>query len=329
MGLQVADLAKKITGPLGTKVTLTVQHPTGETVDLALARQEIVLTTVKGYQHNPDASWNYYVTDNPKIAYLRITQFTENTGDELHDALVGSPAQPGKPAVPGILDTGMKGLILDLRFNPGGRLDQAIKVMNLFVGQGKTIVSTKGRNRPETIVRSDGKDTLPYFPMIVLVNQHSASAAEIVSGSLKDNARALIVGERTYGKGSVQELIPLDDNGGELKLTVAYYYLPSGRLVHRKKGATDWGVEPQIVVPMDDEAQRQVLETRADQEAIRAIGSRPSTRPLTTQPVDAQLQQGLNMMKAGFVLNGDAAPAAPAEPATQPSEPLQPSASTR
>jgi len=323
VGLQIADLAKKITGPLGSKVTLTVLHPTGETIDLPLTRQEIVLATVKGYQRKPDAGWDYFIAKDSKIAYLRVTQFTENTFDEMHDALVGTPADGGKPAIPGIMDTGMKGLILDLRFNPGGRLDQAIKVVNMFVKEG-VIVSTKGRNRPENIVRADGKGTLPYFPMIVLINQHSASAAEIVSGSLKDNHRALIVGERSYGKGSVQELIPLEDNGGELKLTVAYYYLPSGRLVHRKKGATDWGVEPQIVVPMDDEAQQEVLKIRADQEAIRATGSRPSTRPVTTQPTDAQLEQAINMMKAGFVLNGDlppttsGEPAAPVAPATQP-----------
>jgi C-terminal processing protease CtpA/Prc len=127
----------------------------------------------------------------------------------------------------------------------------------------------------------------------------------------------------------VQELIPLDDDGGELKLTVAYYYLPSGRLVHRKKGATDWGVEPQIVVPMDDDAQREVMETRADQEAIRAAGSRPSTRPLTTQPVDAQLEQALNMMKAGFVLNGDVTEPTPAAPAVPSGPTSQPTASIR
>jgi carboxyl-terminal processing protease len=304
-GLESTELAKKITGPLGSKVKITVQHPSGEIVELTMTRQEIVLTTVKGYQHNPDASWNYYVTSNPKIAYLRVTQFTENTFDEMHEALVGKAAEPGKPAIPGILDTGMKGLIIDLRFNPGGRLDQAIKVVNMFVKDG-IIVSTKGRNRPENVVRATGEGTLPYFPMIVLVNQHSASAAEIVSGSLKDNHRALIVGERSYGKGSVQELIPLDDNGGELKLTVAYYYLPSGRLVHRKKGATDWGVEPQIVVPLDDAGQRDVMEQMAVREAIRSARSRP-----TTEPIDPQLEQAINTMTGLIVLQTPATQASP------------------
>ena len=295
-GLQTGDLSKLIKGPLGSKVTLTVQHEDGKIADLDMTRQEIVLTTVKGWAHHPDASWEYYLNQDPKIAYLRITQFTDNTFDELHEALVG------KAGTRGLIDTGMRGLILDLRFNPGGRLDQAIKVVNMFVKEGSVIVSTKGRNRPESIVHATADGKLPYFPMIVLVNQHSASAAEIVSGSLKDNGRALIVGERTYGKGSVQELIPLDDNGGELKLTVAYYYLPSGRLVHRKKDATDWGVEPQTVVAMDDSAQREVIEKYSRQEAIHPATYKASTRP-TTEPEDAQLQAAIRVLVGDSVLH--------------------------
>ncbi|HTW93853.1 MAG TPA: S41 family peptidase [Tepidisphaeraceae bacterium] len=316
-GLDLESLVKKIAGPVGAPVTLTLRHVNGRVVTLTMKREEIVQTTVKGYQRNSDDTWDYYVCKNPKIAYLRITQFTDNTFDELHDALVGHAAEPAhdgqaaEPAEPGIMDTGMKGLILDLRFNPGGELEQAVKVVNLFVKSG-VIVSTRGRNRPEQVFSADGQGTLPYFPMIVLVNEHSASAAEIVSGSLKDHDRALIVGTRTYGKGSVQELIPLDDDSGELKLTVAYYYLPSGRLVHRRPGATDWGVNPQIVVPMDDQQEEQVMELHVRQETIR----RPTTQPIeaaatapTTQPIDPQLQQALNTMVGLIVLQRGQAPA--------------------
>jgi carboxyl-terminal processing protease len=313
-GLQLNDLVKKITGPVGSSVTLALQHADGTIVDLTMKRQEIVLPTVLGYQRAPDDSWDYTVSQNPKIAYLRISQFTENTFDELHDVLAGAPAENGKPATPGILADGAKGLILDLRFNPGGRLDQAIKVVNMFVKDG-IIVSTKGRNRPESIVRATGEGTLPYFPMIVLVNEYSASAAEIVSGSLKDNKRALVIGVRSFGKGSVQELIPLDDDSGELKLTVAYYYLPSGRLVHRKKGATDWGVEPQINVPLAstpdqvEAAERELVETYAEHETIRrAKLAHPTTEP-TTQPfIDPQLSQAINTMVGLIVLQGGQLP---------------------
>jgi hypothetical protein len=168
------------------------------------------------------------------------------------------------------------------------------------------------------------------------VNEHSASASEIVAGSLMDNKRALVIGTRSYGKGSVQEVIPLESNGGELKLTVAYYYLPSGRLVHRKKDATDWGVEPQIIVPMDVQAETKLLKDRYDQEMFRRpvkkSTSQPSTMPTTsptTQPLDVQLQRAVDTMVALVVLEGNenhgqmtAAPNAPmkvsAAPVTQP-----------
>jgi carboxyl-terminal processing protease len=133
----------------------------------------------------------------------------------------------------------------------------------------------------------------------------------------------LIVGERTYGKGSVQELIPLEDNGGELKLTVAYYYLPSGRLVHRKKGATDWGVEPQIVVPMDDATQRQIMELHSRQEEILPASYKPSTRPSTLPDVvDNQLEQAVNILVSDFLLHG-------VPPTTQPLAATMPVAATQ
>jgi carboxyl-terminal processing protease len=213
----------------------------------------------------------------------------------------------------------MTGLILDLRFNPGGRLDQAVQIVDLFLEDG-VIVSTKGRNRPENVQRATPPGTLPQFPMIVLVNEHSASASEIVAGSLMDNRRALVIGTRTYGKGSVQELINLDGQSGELKLTVAYYYLPSGRLVHRKKDATDWGVEPQINVTMDDEQERAAMQARYEQELHRRpvpkATTQAATKPSATQPVDAQLQRAVDTMIALVVLQSDrnVAPRPPRQP---------------
>jgi carboxyl-terminal processing protease len=296
-GLKIAEVIKKVGGQLGTEVTLTFRRVTGEEVTLTMTREEIVVPTIKGYQRKEDQSWDYYISDNPKIAYVRITQFTPDTYTTL------------KPALEGLLADGMQGLILDLRFNPGGRLDQAIQVVDLFLKEG-TIVSTRGRNRSEQVAKATVPDTLPDFPMVVLVNEHSASASEIVAGSLMDNRRALVIGERSYGKGSVQELIELDSKGGELKLTVAYYYLPSGRLVHRKKDAIDWGVQPQIVVPMDAESQARAMRERYEQELHRRPRPKvvtqpsttgPSTAPATTQPVDLQLQTAVNTM-LGFVV---------------------------
>ncbi len=226
-----------------------MKHVEGQEVELKMTRQEIVMPTVMGYRRDSGNNWDYWVSAGSKVAYVRVTQFTADTFKELHKSLDK------------VMGEGMKGLILDLRFNPGGRLDQAKQVVNLFVNDG-VIVVTKGLHRTEEIARARPEDALPrQFPMIVLVNEHSASRrAEIVAGSLKDNRRALIMGTRTYGKGSVQEIIPLEPDEGELKLTVAYYYLPSGRLVHKKKGATDWGVDPNVSVPVTEKAEAQVYQ---------------------------------------------------------------------
>lgn len=313
-GLRLPEVTKKIAGKLGTPVTLTVTHTDGETEDLSMTRDEIVVPTLKGYTRDEKNGWDYFACDNPKIAYVRITQFTPDTAANLRNVLTQC------------MRDGMKGFILDLRFNPGGRLDEAVATIDMFIDHG-TIVSTKGRNRPEHVEYATAADTLPDFPMIVLVNDHSASAAEIVSGSLMDNKRALVIGQRSYGKGSVQEVIPLDSNAGELKLTVAYYYLPSGRLVHRKKDATDWGVEPQIAIPLDAEAEQRVLEDRYNMESFHRPTSKPSTRPTTlkaiatTQPADPQLQQALTTMIGLIVLHGDHVPAVPG-PATAPTAPV-------
>ncbi|MDB5294628.1 MAG: ctpA, partial [Phycisphaerales bacterium] len=270
---QVQDKIKK--GPL--EVRMRVRHDAGDEVDLPpMTRQEIVLSTVKGYKRNADASWNWFVSGgepnsaDPKIGYLRLTQFTPDTFDRM------------KPAMDQMLAAGMKAFVLDLRFNPGGRLDQAEKVVDLFVEEG-VIVVTKGRNRPQQVAKAEREGTLPDFPMIVLVNEHSASASEVVAGSLQDNKRALVLGERSYGKGSVQEVMGLDNREGELKLTVAYYYLPSGRLVHKKPGATDWGVEPQIKIPMTMDQERRLVIAQADAEII----GRPPARLATTLPAGA------------------------------------------
>ncbi len=317
-GLRLPEVVKKITGEKGTEVTLTVRHVTGEEQDLTMQRQDVVVPTIKGFERNQDHTWNWFVSDDPKIAYVRITQFTSETYENLRQVMLE------------LQDQGMQGLVMDLRFNPGGRLDAAIQVVDMFIDEG-IIVSTRGRNRPERIAYATVPDTLPYFPMIVLINEHSASAAEVVAGSLMDNRRALVIGERSYGKGSVQELIPLDGDGGELKLTVAYYYLPSGRLVHRKKDAEDWGVEPQIIVPMSDDQEVAVMRQRQRQEMFRRpvpeASTRPSSAPADEEVVDLQLQQAVTTMVGLLVLQGDNAPAPrwPVRPlTTQAAAPEQP-----
>ncbi len=291
-GLRLAEVIVRIKGPLGSQVVLQVRHLDGEMRDISVTREEIVVPTLKGFDRNADNSWNYWVVRDPAIGYLRVTQFTEDT------------AENTRQIIQSLLDDGMKGLILDLRFNPGGRLEEAARMVDLFIASGK-IVTTRGRNRPEDTKVAHAPGTLRPFPLVVLVNEHSASAAEIVAGALLDNARATVIGQRTYGKGSVQEVIPLDGESGELKLTVAYWYLPSGRLVHRKKDAETWGVEPQIIVPVDPAGEKRILEQRYDMELFH----RPATRPAsgtatapTTQSVDSQLKQAITTVAGLIVL---------------------------
>jgi carboxyl-terminal processing protease len=311
--LKLADVMKKVKGPNGTPVTLTVKHDDGTVQDLTMNREDITVPTIKGYRRlanakpADDEQWDYWVSNNPKIGYVRITQFTGDTFTSL------------KRVTDKLVAENMQGMILDLRFDPGGRLDQAKDVVNLFVSSG-VILKVKGRNRPEEITYAKKEASLStVFPMVVLVNEHSASASEIVAGSLKDNARALVVGSRSYGKGSVQELIPLEGNAGELKLTVAYYYLPSGRLVHKKPGSTDWGVEPQIVVPMDLEQEKRLMQEQLALDVLHGPGNHPAKGPATapsTQPVDPQLDAAINAIDLDIRSGKNAA--VPPVPATQP-----------
>ena len=299
-GKPIDEVVKLVSGPVGSPVVLTVDRE-GKSLDFTLHRQQIVLPTVLGYSRNADDSWDYIVSTNPKIAYVRITQFDEKTFDEMKAAFLGADGHSG------LMADGIKGLILDLRFNPGGQLQQAIKIVNLFIRQG-VIVRTVGRNSPEEIDRaSPDALTLPYFfHMIVLVNDRSASAAEIVSGALQDNRRAVVLGQRTFGKGSVQRVIQLGQDDGTLKMTVAHWYLPNGRLVSRKKDSKEWGVEPQIIIPENDAGEENIEKLMERREAIRfhpyTTTTVPSTQP-TTAPIDAQFDQALTTLTGLIVLD--------------------------
>jgi carboxyl-terminal processing protease len=306
--VQMPDVIRMVGGAPKTTVALSVRHLDGTTATYTLVRDEVHTPTVRGYRRRADNSWDFSVCQSPLIGYARLTQFTGDSHDEL------------RTAIDGLLAAGARGLILDLRFNPGGELEQAERIVNMFVPAGRTILTTRGLHRPERRDVSDGVDVcrvagrdlargvLPDLPLIVLVNEHSASAAEIVSGSLKDNGRAVVLGQRTFGKGSVQDRIPLPEKGGELKLTIAHYYLPSGRLVHRLKDATDWGVEPQIVVPMGEEAQLRLLR---QQEAAEVFRRPTTTRPAAAEPTsrpsdDVQLEAAVNTMLGILVFRSEA-----------------------
>ncbi len=221
-GMSLVDAAEAMKGPYGTKVVLGVyRHGFTVPKDFFVRRGIVRIHSVK------------YVDMGDGYAYIRLTSFIENSARDMRRALLAHIAR----------HHGIKGLILDLRGNPGGLLSQAVAISNLFIKKG-VIVSTIGRNRAKKdVMYANPKDALPEkFPMIVLINGSTASAAEITAGALQDHHRALIMGQRSFGKGSVQTVVKLGGGAG-LKLTVARYYTPNGHSIQ------DEGIMPDVIVP--------------------------------------------------------------------------------
>jgi carboxyl-terminal processing protease len=235
--MNLQDAVKLLRGDPDTSVKLSIMRPSsGEIKDYTLTRAIINVDMVKDINGKKD-----FPLGENKIGYIRLVQFGEKTSDDLEAALQKLKSQ------------GMQGLIIDLRWNPGGLLDQAVEVCEKFLPRGQLIVSTEGRNASQdSRHRAEGHgDELHGMPVVVLVNMGSASASEIVSGCLQDLHRAIILGEKTFGKGSVQSIIPLDD-GSALRLTTAKYYTPSHKVIH------EVGITPNIVVPTTDEEDRDI-----------------------------------------------------------------------
>jgi len=234
-GLSIDDAVRKLKGEVGTKVTLTYQHPgTTKSETVALKREVVQVETVLGDRRGENDRWNFMFDDEQKIGYIRITAFSGQTAKDVKKALEQLTANK------------MKGLILDLRFNPGGLLTSAIEISDLFVEEG-VIVSTEGRNSPKKVWRAKKAGTFTGFPVVCLVNRYSASASEITSACLQDHNVAVIIGERTWGKGSVQNVIELEEGKSALKLTTAGYLRPNGHNIHRfpdAKESDEWGVKP-------------------------------------------------------------------------------------
>jgi carboxyl-terminal processing protease len=246
-------------GEPGTTVILTLRRADGRDQDLSIVRREIQTRTAKGFRR--DASgWQHVLDPERGIVYVRLTQFTETSAEDLL-ALLTSPALAGPDG------RRPQGLILDLRSNGGGSLSAAIQTADLFQREG-TIVSLRHRDGQGRTWTASAQPTDLDMPIVVLVNGASASASEILAGALQENGRAKVLGTRTFGKGSVQDVRPLPDGHGTLKMTVARYYLPSGRNITRtERGERDgksWGVDPDpgFRVAMDEDTERAMLIAR-------------------------------------------------------------------
>ena len=225
-GLTLNQAVDKMRGPVNTKIKLTIMRKgSDKPIDVTIVRDVIRVKSVRSHVEGDD------------VGYIRITQFNEQTTDGLKQAIDDLNSQLGADKI--------KGYVVDLRNNPGGLLDQAISVSDTFLDKGE-IVSTRGRN-PEETQRFNARpgDMTKGKPVIVLINGGSASASEIVAGALQDHKRATLIGTRSFGKGSVQTIIPLGAGNGALRLTTARYYTPSGRSIQAK------GITPDIEVLQD------------------------------------------------------------------------------
>ena len=306
------DSIKLLRGKPGTSVSLTVLHDGEiEPVAIDITRALIKIDSVLGDVRRSDGGWSYFLEEDKRIGYLRITTFGEHTADELDKALdeVGDQAEA---------------LILDLRDNAGGLLVAAIETCDMFVDSGP-IVTTRGRGgkvRKTFVARARNTRANPSIPMVVLVNKYSASASEIVAACLQDYQRAVVVGQRTWGKGTVQNVIPLEQGKSVLKLTTATYWRPSGTNIHRAQDNDeddDWGVTANegLEVNLDaDQYKRLVLRRqRRDYPDARHMAVEPTASlaetlgngpsPREDEPVDdPQLRKAVEHLQEQLAAEG-------------------------
>lgn len=263
---------KLIRGASGTEVKLSIYRPAQErTLDFSLKRERIRLESVRNAALRAGG-----------IGYVQITQFSERTGDEFRQALVGLEKQ------------GLRALVLDLRNNPGGLLDAAVAVCDTFFDRDELIVYTQGRSaESRESYRTRGRHGPRRYPIAILVNGGTASAAEIVAGAMRDTKRATVVGERTFGKGSVQSVFSLR-NGEGMRLTTARYYTPAGLTIHEK------GITPnvELEVSPDDEVKVRLQQSRADLLAPAEFAERFGFSPIE----DVQLQAAEELLTGVLAL---------------------------
>lgn len=271
--LTPTEAVQQLRGKPGSNVTITIARSSlPRPKDFTFARAVIKVNTVKDQDGKRE-----FPLGSEKIGYVRLVQFGEKTISELREALKNLKAQ------------GMEGLILDLRNNPGGLLDQAVRMCDLFLPRGQLIVSTEGRNaKSKDEYHAKRRNEYSDVSIVVLVNGGSASASEIVAGCLQDLGRAFVMGEKTFGKGSVQSIVPLQD-GNALRLTTAHYYTPSHKVIHGE------GITPDSVVPLSQEDE-QILFLQKVPGGIESLD--PEKQEAARNVRDVQLDRANDFLKA-------------------------------
>ena len=288
-GIGAATLESLLPGAPGTVAALVIRRADGNERTLTVPRRVVDTPSVKGILRDTDG-WRFVLDQDRRVAYIRIAQFNERTLAELDAALARIRAD------------GVSGIVLDLRDNGGGSLTAAVGVVDRFLSEG-AIVSIRGRgDTGRTWDATPAPEDL-RIPLVVLINQGSASASEVVAGALRDNGCAKIIGTRSYGKGSVQDVLQLPDGAGTVKITTARYYLPSGASPHRAAGAARWGVEPDtgFRVPMLEQESIASAAARQAREAGGSIAPPPvmwnSSASIRTMAHDPQLAAAVDAIQ--------------------------------
>ena len=282
-GMSLQDAVGQLRGKPGKPIRVSVLHEgEKEPVEIRIVREIIQVPTVLGDTHNADGSWNFFLEGRDRIGYLRITSFTDKTLEEFENALVW------------LSEHGIRGLVLDLRDDPGGYLGPTVDICDLLVDSGVIVTTRRRGGRIRDTFSASGQGKFTDFPIAVLINQQSASAAEIVAACLQDHHRAVVVGQRSYGKGTVQEIIPLESGCGAMKLTTASYWRPSGKNINRphEDGAkSDWGVSPDkgYAVEQSNEEQTRWRLWRShrdtSQPGAKNGAAKDSVEPFTDRPL--------------------------------------------
>lgn len=308
VGFSLNQAVSVITGEPGSIVRLTVERKVGDLtaeVDIEVPRAQIAIGSVKGWERTGvrEDDWNWFIDEAAGIGYLRMTGFVDSTDREFDRAISE------------MKERGLNGLILDLRFNPGGLLNQAVAISNRFipVRNGAIVRTADAGGAIATEERADARRaTVADIPVVVLVNEGAASASEIVAGAVQSYAHdgtidAIVLGERTFGKGSVQNVYFLPGNRSAMRLTTHYYLLPNGRRVHRLPGETDWGVNPDLRVEMLPTQIEEAANLRRDADVmpIDETGQvvdtgvpRPDPNDLLNRGLDLQLQYALVLLQS-------------------------------
>jgi carboxyl-terminal processing protease len=294
---------KKITGPKGTSVLLAIKRPMADKAeDITITRDRIIVPTIRGWQRTEAGTWLYMVDEANRVGYVRITSFSGETSGDFEDVLRE------------LEDEGLKGLIVDLRFNTGGLLDSAVNIVDKFIREGLIVRTQPKIGMIPSYEYAHRRGTHPDYPLVILINSDSASASEIVAGALADAKykRAVLVGSRTHGKGSVQGITHYPGGGAQLKYTMAYYHLPSGQRVKSRdavetEGGKDWGVGPDVKVKLNSNELRAMLTVQRDNDVLvqasrDAHGGSYKKRTLQeTLEADPQLAVGLLVVKTKLI----------------------------